>query len=253
MLREAVKKHYLGMNQEFRFRGEEPGRLENLSDALFALAITLLLISTSPPQNFDELKRFAWDLIPFTICIALIVLIWHEHFTFFFRYGLRDPKTIIINTLFLIILVFYVYPLKFLATLILIPISYLVGDDTMFNELIGMIHRKDFGDLMIFYGLGAAIIFFLLMLMYRHALKLADKLGLNEIEKFDTKQKVTSCLLMGIIPVISIIVSAFLRGSNLAGFAGGMVYFLYTPIMMIHGARIDKGRKIILDSMSASN
>ncbi len=248
MLREAVKKHYLGMNQEFRFRGEEPGRLENLSDALFALAITLLLISTSPPENFNELKRFAWDLLPFTICITLIVLIWHEHFTFFFRYGLRDPKTLVLNTMFLIILVFYVYPLKFLATLILIPIAYLIDDEVMFSELAGMIHKQDIGDLMIFYGFGAAIIFFLLMLMYRHALKLADKLGLNEIEKFDTNQKVKSCLLMGIIPVISIAVSVSLRGSQWAGFAGGMVYFLYTPVMMIHGSRIDEERKNILNS-----
>jgi hypothetical protein len=40
MIRELLKKKYVGMNKEFRFRGEEPGRLENFSDAVFALAIT---------------------------------------------------------------------------------------------------------------------------------------------------------------------------------------------------------------------
>ena len=85
MIREALKKHYHGMNQEFRFRGEEPGRLENFSDAVFALAITLLLISTSPPTTFEQIKRFVWDLIPFCLCIIFIIMIWHEHFTFFFR------------------------------------------------------------------------------------------------------------------------------------------------------------------------
>ncbi len=38
MIREFIKKHYHGLKQEFRFRGEEPVRLEILSDAVFALA-----------------------------------------------------------------------------------------------------------------------------------------------------------------------------------------------------------------------
>ena len=68
------------MNPDFRYRGVEPGRMENFSDAVFALAITLLLISTSPPTNFDQIKRFVWELIPFSLCITIIILIWHEHF-----------------------------------------------------------------------------------------------------------------------------------------------------------------------------
>lgn len=84
MMRESLNKNFLGMNSEFRYRGKEPGRLENFSDAVFALAITLLLISTTPPTNFDQVKRFAFDLIPFLLCITLIITIWYEHYIFFF-------------------------------------------------------------------------------------------------------------------------------------------------------------------------
>ncbi len=158
------------MNPEFRYRGEEPGRLENFSDAVFALAITLLLISSSPPHNFEQVKRFTYDLIPFLVCISLIITIWHEHYVFFLRYGLRSGKVVVLNTLFLVIVLFYVYPLKFLTKLVLYPIAWVAGEDSIMKELGGMIRGEDIGDLMIIYGIGAASVFFVLRWMYRYAL-----------------------------------------------------------------------------------
>ena len=248
MLREGLKKHYIGLNKEFQYRGEEPGRLENFSDAVFALAITLLLISTSPPSSFEQIRRFTYDLIPFLICIVLIIVIWHEHYVFYFRYGLRNGKIIMLNTLFLSLVLFYVYPLKFLTKLILIPVAYLFGDSSLQAELYGLIAAKDIGDLMIIYGLGAAGIFFVLMLMYRHALKHADELELTEIEKFDTRIKISANLLMGAVPLLSVILSFIFRGHWLAGLIGGFTYFLYTPVMIVHGKIADRKRQKLIDS-----
>jgi len=246
MIRDALKKHYLGMNQEFRFRGEEPGRLENFSDAVFALAITLLLISTSPPTTFQQIKRFVWDIIPFCACIALIIMIWHEHFTFFFRYGLRNGKVVFLNTLFLVIVLFYVYPLKFLTKLILFPVGYLVHQPELVTELKGMIRGDDMADLMIIYGLGAAGVFFILVLMYRYALKHAAELELNEIELFDTRMSMQSNLLMGAIPLLSVALAIIFRNQWYAGMVSGFTYMLYTPIMFIYGTRSTKNRKKLL-------
>lgn len=249
MVRELIKKHYLGLNKEFRFRGEEPGRLENFSDAVFALAITLLLISTSPPINFDQIKRFVWDIIPFCLCITLILLIWFEHFIFYFRYGMRSGKVVVLNTLFLVIVLFYVYPLKFLTKLILFPIAYIFNQEKLLVELKGMISGRDVGDLMIIYGLGATSVFIMLMLMYRYALKNADELNLNEIERFDTQTSMRTNFLMATVPLLSAILAIIFRNSLFAGMISGFTYFLYTPIMLIHGRRADKDRKKILDKM----
>ncbi len=251
MIRESLKKSYIGMNKEFRFRGEEPGRLENFSDAVFALAVTLLLISTTPPTNFDQIKRFAYEFFPFLACIALILLIWYEHFIFFLRYGLRNRKMIFLNTLFLVIVLFYVYPLKFLTKIIILgPIALLMQEEGILNEIKGMINRENMGQLMVIYGVGAVSVFLVLILMYRYALQKADGLELNEIEIFDTKASMRTNLLMAIVPAISVTLALFFINSWLAGPISGSVYFLYTPIMFWHGRNLDRKRKALLQSMS---
>jgi uncharacterized membrane protein len=249
MIRESLKKHMIGMNPDFRHRGEEPGRMENFSDAVFALAITLLLISTSPPTNFEQIKRFVWEVIPFTLCIVFIILIWHEHFTFFYRYGLRNSKVLVLNSIFLVIVLFYVYPLKFLTKLILLPIALVFNQEKLKEEMFGMIKGTDMADLMIIYGLGAFSVFGVLVLMYRYAYKQADALELNEIERFDTKAKITANKLMAIIPLISVCIAILFHGHWVGGMLAGFSYFLYTPVMFIFGRRTTKARETLLTSL----
>lgn len=246
MIRETLSQNY--STNEFRFRGKEPGRLENFSDAVFALAITLLLISTSPPVNFDQIKRFTYELLPFLLCISLIILIWREHYVFFVRYGLRDGKMIALNTLFLVIVLFYVYPLKFLTRLILRPLAYVINNQPLQDEIGGMIKGEDMGQLMIIYGVGAAAVFLVLMQMYRYAYKRADELELNEIERFDTRSSIRTNLLMALIPTLSVILAVIFQNSWMAGPISGFAYILYTPIMFAHSRHVDRTRKKLLSS-----
>jgi uncharacterized membrane protein len=237
---------------EFGYRGKEPGRLENFSDAIFALAITLLLISTSPPSTFEHLRRFVFDLLPFLACIALIILVWHEHFTFFLRYGLRDRTMIFLNTLFLVIMLFYVYPLKFLTKVILLyPLAWLLKEREILKELAGMINSADMGALMMIYGFGAFSVFSTLTLMYRYANKKADDLNLSPLERFDTATSIRTNFLMALIPGISMVLAFLFRSSWLAGPVAGFVYMLYTPVMMVHGSRADKKRKVLVEQLQA--
>lgn len=254
MISSAFSKLAESNNKEFRFRGKEPGRLENFSDACFALAITLLLISTSPPTNFDQIRRFTWELIPFTVCIVFIVLIWYEHFIFYYRYGLREGKVIVLNSMFLIIVLFYVYPLKFLFTrLTLIPIALMFDIEILRNDQTLQISYNDsVAQLMIIYGLGAAAVFLVIASLYRHALTKKEELQLTEIEIFDTKASVRSNFLMALIPLVSAFFAMiFYSNSFLAGVVPGFTYFLYTPVMFINGHRTQKAREKLLGHLSS--
>jgi uncharacterized membrane protein len=252
MIRKTLSNHISGTNKEFRFRGIEPGRIENFTDACFALAITLLLISTSPPSSFIQVKKFAWEVIPFGLCITLVILIWHQHFIFFFRYGLRNSTVLILNAIFIIIVLFYVYPLKFLARAILIPVTGLFGATEFNAELRQTYAGSNMAELMIIYGLGATAVFLVLALLYRYALKKSDELELNEIEKFDTHTSMLANVLMACVPLISVIIAFLLRSSMWAGLISGLSYFLYSPAMSIFWRIKSRKRKQILVNTSNS-
>ena len=95
-------------------RRHEVSRLEAFSDAAFAFALTLLVVSLDVPKSYAELMRTMRGFPSFACCFALLVWIWHEHNIFFRRYGLQDSWTVFVNSMLLFVTLFYVYPLKFM-------------------------------------------------------------------------------------------------------------------------------------------
>src|SRR6266699_3005025 len=113
MIREKLIDKGIGDNKKFRWRSHEISRTEGLSDAVFGFAITLLVVSLEVPRTFSELMSAMRGFGAFAICFTLLFIVWFNQYKFFRRYGLEDGTTLLLNAILLFVVLFYVYPLKF--------------------------------------------------------------------------------------------------------------------------------------------
>jgi uncharacterized membrane protein len=191
--------------QGFRWRGGEISRLEGFSDAVFAFALTLLVVSLEVPKTYHELIEAMRGFLAFAFCFALLAEVWYSHYRFFRRYGLQTPWAVFLNCALLFFVLFYVYPLKFLFV-------------TVF-EGGGRIEVHEARVLFVIYGLGYAAVFASLALLYRDAWKKRFALSLDEIERFKTRQSLTDHTAMIAVGLASTVL-ALLLPDRLVGLAG---------------------------------
>jgi uncharacterized membrane protein len=108
-------------------RHHEVTRLEGFSDAVFGFALTLLVVSLEVRNSMEELHAQILGFIPFAAMFAMACRIWYEHNTFVRRYGMQDQVTVLLSCVLLFVVLFYVYPLKFLTRALLGPFFGLPG------------------------------------------------------------------------------------------------------------------------------
>ncbi|MEM7552125.1 MAG: TMEM175 family protein [Bacteroidota bacterium] len=253
MIRQELKK-VAQQNSAFKLRGLDNTRIEALSDGVFALSIALLLISTDIPKTYDQLLIFINDFVPFAVTITLLILVWYEHYLFFVRYGFRGPGIVALNTVLLVLVLFYVYPLKFLfSVLYKLFTGLLTRDQAVLDELFTVaILVENAPSLMVLYGLGACAVFLTLVMMYLIALKKKDSLELSTMEVFDTKSRIYDNLLMASVPFCSAMFALFdLGGKPATTFTlSGLIYMAYAILMPGFGMLRGKKRKKLISSLT---
>lgn len=209
------------------YRGKTASRIDNLTDAVFGIAITLLIFNLVNPNSFEDLLVFTKTLPAFLISITFIMLIWNEHIRFSEIYSLNDNILVVLNTLFIALVIFYVYPLKFMTLFL---------TNFFFNTNINVeINGNQVPYLVIYYGFVVFALYFVLWLFYGRVNQIKEKLDLNNYEIFLTREQRKRLVIFFIVPLISIITTFIINQYSfvLASIIGGCIYMLYTPLIII--------------------
>jgi uncharacterized membrane protein len=220
---------------DFHWRGHEVSRLEGFADAVFAFAITLLVVSLEVPKTYGELMDVMRGFAAFGVCFALLAVVWFGHYRFFRRYGLQSSWSVLLNCVLLFFVLFYVYPLKFLFVLVFTG---------------GQIEVDQARTLFIVYGLGYAAVFLVFVLLYRHAWNLREELALNPVERMKTRHSLIDNVAMVIVGLVSALL-ALTVPADMVGLAG-FFYFVIGIYFTVAGMLFERRLKRLKEETGAA-
>lgn len=246
MLRGTFRPDSATGERYFRWRGGDVSRLEGLADAIFALALTLLVVRLEVPQSFAEV-RFAFVNAPvYLACFALFLWIWHCHYQFHRRYGLEGPLAVALDGALLFCVLMFALPLRFVAELMWTtarlggPFRLDPAGVPLTGPAGGRVESLTAADgqvLMLLYSGGFALLFAILALQTAVAYRRRDALQLDELERYLTRAALRGHLAtVGVALLVAALVA--LGGPQARG--AGFAYALLGPVHGLHGWRVGR-------------
>ena len=213
-------------DKRIAWRSHDPSRLETFSDAVFAFALTLVIVSIEVPRSFNDLLETMKGTLSFAVCFTLLFYIWNTQNVFFRRYGLNDNITIVLNGCLLFVVLIYTFPLKFLSLIIFSSGNYVHN-----GHVYPMLLDSQVSTLMLIYGAGYTTINVLFFLMYRNAGRQAEKLNLTPKEVYETQTLSYINLFTACVGLLAMAAAEILPKED-AG-SSGFIYFLIAFIYPI--------------------
>lgn len=207
----------------FRLRGVEMTRIETFTDAAFAFALTLLVVSLDIPTSYTELSDALRGIPAFALSAALLMVFWSGHHNWSRRYGLDDTLTIVLSCFLVFTVLVYVYPLKFMSRALTGWLGYVTGIARGGFTL--QIAPTEINRLFAVYGVGFVAMCSAIVLLNLHAWRQREGLALDVLERFDTRAEIGAWLIVGSAGVISVLL-ALTTPSSWVGIPG----WSYSPL-----------------------
>lgn len=220
----ALPRDRVGIRQ----RGLEMTRTETFTDAAFAFAVTLLVISIDAvPTSYDDMVRALEGIPAFGLSFALLAMFWHGHWQWSRRFGLEDGPSILLSLVLVFVILTYVYPLKYLATLF---VAWVSGGGI--GGQVGLTGADELGRIFAIYGVGFIAANACLVGLNLHAYRRREALMLDPREAFGAGSEAGAWALAAGVGGLSVGVALLLPdGGAWAGFA----YMLLPVVMPTYG------------------
>ena len=130
-LGEPVSKEYVDEQLPDGARGRKStlfARVGRLSDGVFAIALTLLVLNFEVPDDADDLLSALVDLVPtaiaFTVTVFVVALFWRNHHHLFHSFRGIDGSLVGLNFVYLALVALVPFPNELVGTFPGDPWSY---------------------------------------------------------------------------------------------------------------------------------
>ncbi len=215
-------------------RGETTTRVEAFVDGAFAFALTLLAIAGDHiPGSVGELVGAIKGVPAFALSFLLIVQVWSGHVEWSRSFGLDDVTTRRLSLLLVLLVLVFVYPLKMVFSALFSGLSggYLPANFTVETY-------AEVTTLFVTFGVAFGSLGLTLFLLYLHAWKQRDAIGLDRGERIVARARMVCWALIPLVAAVSIGLASWLSGRAQIGWWNGLPGYIYfslniaTPLIM---------------------
>lgn len=195
-------------------------RIEVFSDAAFAFAVTMLVISLSSiPKNYEELVFAIRGIPSFAASFTVMMFIWLGHRRWSERFGLDDGISTLLSLALVFIVLVYVYPLKLIMDLLFYSLS-----QSWFPSRFQVASTGEVAGLVAFYSMGFSLVAAMLWGLYRRAASKTKDLSLDQLERLLVKKEQQIWLVQAVVGLIVAIIALIFMSS--LGYLAGILFGL---------------------------
>jgi len=224
----------LPVKNGFRLRGMDMTRTETFTDAAFAFALTLLVVSIdSVPSSYEELWLAVQGIPAFGLSCALLFLFWYGHWNWSRRYGLEDFPSIVLSFLLVFVMLCYVYPMKYVTSIF---VAWITDRRLEVGASINSI--EELYGIFTIYSIGFVALSVVILLLYLRAWAMRDDLELNAVERHQTRSEIGGWVIMSAVGVLAMLMGLFAPPHPMT--VPGWAYMLLAILMPAWGVLRDR-------------